>query len=254
MDKTKNNLGVFLKGDKLLVSSLDIAEKYQKSHSKIIRDIKKLIETVPEAQANFGLSEYKDRSGKSNVCYEIDRQGFSMLVMGFTGDKAKRFTYQYTQVFEMMLNKLNKMDTLTGLSPQLQLLINLETEQKKLKKEITDTNKRIDNIGDIIKISAVNWREETNSMVLKIANKQGGYCYAGKIRDEIYSTLEDRFGVNLTIRLTNKRNKMKREGSTNTAIIQANKVDIIASDKKLIEGFVGIVKEMCIKNGIDVIN
>jgi hypothetical protein len=42
-----------------------------------------------EAQSNFGLSTYKDASGKSNPCYLLTRDGFTFTAMGFTGVKAR---------------------------------------------------------------------------------------------------------------------------------------------------------------------
>jgi hypothetical protein len=70
-----------------------------------MRGVKTLIEAVPECQFNFGLTHYNDSQGRNPPCYEMDRQGFSMLVTGFTGTDAKKFTYQYTTAFERMINE-----------------------------------------------------------------------------------------------------------------------------------------------------
>ena len=52
-------------------------------------------------------------------------------------------------------------------------------------------------------------------------------------------------------RLTNKRRRMADEGVCKSKRDRLNKVDVIADDKKLIEIYVAIVKEMAIKYGVD---
>ena len=57
-------------------------------------------------------------------------------------------------------------------------------------------------------------------------------------------------GVSLQIRLTNKRRRMADEGVSKSKRDKLNYLDIIAEDKKLIEGYTAIVKEMAIKYGV----
>ena len=62
--------------------------------------------------------------------------------------------------------------------------------------------------------------------------------------------LDERFKVNLSVRLTNMRRRMAEEGVSKSKRDKANRLDVIAEDKKLIEGFLIIVKEMAIKYGV----
>ena len=57
-------------------------------------------------------------------------------------------------------------------------------------------------------------------------------------------------GVNLKQRRTNKRRKMAEEGVSKTRQEKVTYVDVIADDKKLIEGYLAIVKELAIKYGV----
>lgn len=85
-------------------NSLKVAEYYGKEHKNVIAKIRKFNNLIPElAKLNFKLSEYIDDSGKKNVMFTMDRQGFSMLVNKFTGDEATLFTYKYTKAFERMV-------------------------------------------------------------------------------------------------------------------------------------------------------
>ena len=85
---------------------------------------------------------------------------------------------------------------------------------------------------------------------MRIAQARGGNGYIAQVNQEIYSELNLRMGVNLKQRRTNKRRKMAEEGASKTRQDKVTYVDIIADDKKLIEGYLAIVKEMAIKYGV----
>lgn len=71
------------------------------------------------------------------------------------------------------------------------------------------------------------------------------------IYNEIYRLVEERAGVSLSTRLTNKRRRMADEGICKSKRDKLTKIDIIADDKKLIEIYIAIVKEKAVKAGID---
>lgn len=62
--------------------------------------------------------------------------------------------------------------------------------------------------------------------------------------------LNERMGVDIQCRLTNKRRRMAEEGVCKSKRDKLNPLNVIADDKKLIEGYVAIIKEMSIKYGI----
>lgn len=85
-----------------VVTSLDVAETFEKRHADVLRDIEKLDCSAEFTERNFALSYYKDSSGKSNKMYYITRDGFTILVMGYTGEKAMRFKEAYIRQFNAM--------------------------------------------------------------------------------------------------------------------------------------------------------
>ena len=131
------------------------------------------------------------------------------------------------------------------------MLIKLEVAQKQQEKALADTNKRIDHIGDVIALDTHSWREDARKLIVQIARAQGGNEYLRDVQAEIYKLVDQRGGVSLETRLTNKRRRMADEGVCKSKRDKLNKVDVIADDKKLIEIYVAIVKEMAIKYGID---
>lgn len=94
--------------EQVVTSSRTVAEKFEKRHADVLRAIANL-ECNPEfTQRNFALSSYKDESGKENKEYLITKDGFSMLAMGFTGEKAFKFKEAYINAFNAMEQELKR--------------------------------------------------------------------------------------------------------------------------------------------------
>lgn len=139
---------------------------------------------------------------------------------------------------------------LDTLSPELRLLINMELKQKEQEKALEAMNQRIDDIRDVVALSPNSWRADTKNMIIRIAQRMGGNEYIRDVHTEIYSLVDERAKVSLETRLTNKRRRMADEGVCKSARDKLTKVDVIADDKKLIEIYLAIVKEMAIKYGV----
>ncbi|MBE6822842.1 MAG: phage antirepressor Ant [Ruminococcaceae bacterium] len=168
-------------------------------------------------------------------------------------DMAKHIAMiQRTPEGRAIRQKLIELETdISNLSPELRLLIKLEVAQKQQEKALADTNKRLDHIGDVIALDTRSWREDARKLIVQIARARGGNEYLRDVQSEIYKLVDQRGGVSLETRLTNKRRRMADEGVCKSKRDRLNKVDVIADDKKLIEIYVAIVKEMAIKYGID---
>ena len=135
------------------------------------------------------------------------------------------------------------------LSPELRLLINMELKQKEQSKAIEEVNQRVEDIRDVVALNPNSWRSDARSLIVRIAHQMGGNEYIWEVQTEIFSLVDERAGVSLETRLTNKRRRMADEGVAKTMRGKLNKVDVIAEDKKLIEIYIAIVKEMAVKYG-----
>lgn len=88
--------------DKITTTSLVIAEMFQKEHKNVLRSIEDL-ECSDEFRAlNFELSSYKTLQNKKMPMYYITKDGFMMLAMGFTGEKAAKFRERFIAAFNAM--------------------------------------------------------------------------------------------------------------------------------------------------------
>ena len=93
---------------KILVSSREVAEKFGKRHTHVLDVIKGFKEDLSTADfsALFILDEYKASNGKMNIEYLMNRDGFSLLAMGFTGKKALEWKLKFIDAFNQMEEKL----------------------------------------------------------------------------------------------------------------------------------------------------
>lgn len=93
---------------KIKTNSLKIAEHFNKRHDNVLRDIQNLECSKEFTALNFEGSEYLDASGKVNLMYEITRDGFTFLAMGFTGKEAARWKEAYIAAFNALEAELNR--------------------------------------------------------------------------------------------------------------------------------------------------
>ncbi len=143
------------------------------------------------------------------------------------------------------------------LSPELQMFAQMldamaksEVEQKRQAEKLERLDNKVDSIKDVVALNPNDWRKDTSNLIVKMAQNLGGNENIRVLREESYKYLNERMGVSLKIRLTNKRRCMAEEGVSKSKRDKLNPLDVIADDKKLIEGYVAIVKEMAIKYGI----
>lgn len=85
-----------------VVTSLDIAETFGKEHKNVLRDIRELECSEEFNRLNFELTSYRDSMNRSQDMYYMTRDGFTILVMGYNGEKAMRFKEAYIRQFNAM--------------------------------------------------------------------------------------------------------------------------------------------------------
>lgn len=114
---------VFLQNDQPLTTSLKVAEVFEREHKNVVRDIENLIadceKMASESESSkvspremFQKSSYKvEGNFKEYPMYLINRDGFTLLAMGFTGKKALQFKLKYIQAFNAMEQDLIKIAT-----------------------------------------------------------------------------------------------------------------------------------------------
>lgn len=95
--------------NEVYTTSLIIANVFEKRHDNIIAQIKALPQDEFNA-LNFKAVEYKDKKGELRPCYNLTSDGFSLLVMGFTGEKAYKWKIEFIKAFNEMEKRLKNLE------------------------------------------------------------------------------------------------------------------------------------------------
>ncbi|CDN28991.1 Rha family transcriptional regulator [Lactiplantibacillus plantarum] len=123
---------VIMKNKQAVTSSLQVAEVFEKNHRDVLEAIRMKMHSAEfsaQYQKMFVEGSYKDKSGKSNPMYYMNRDGFAFIVMGFTGRKADSFKLQYIKAFNSMEEQA-KLPTSPREIARLALQANEETNQR----------------------------------------------------------------------------------------------------------------------------
>lgn len=95
---------VFINDKEVMTDSLIVAEAFGKRHDHVIRDIEKIVVSISDISTapKFGVSEYKDSTGRSLPKYNLCRDSLMLLVMGYGGKRAMQIKINYINAFNAM--------------------------------------------------------------------------------------------------------------------------------------------------------
>lgn len=101
---------VLIKNDEEVTTSLKVAESFGKRHNNVIQAIENLMGgllKIEDTQQMFKKGRYRhEQNGQYYPMYYMNRDGFSLLVMGFTGNKAMEWKLKYIAAFNEMEKEL----------------------------------------------------------------------------------------------------------------------------------------------------
>lgn len=110
MSNINNEIQVFNNNGELVVSSRQIAENFGKRHADVLELINEILKTENSVLRFFHESTYKVQgNNKSYPEYLMNRDGFCLLVMGFTGKEALAWKLKYIEAFNAMEKKLKEL-------------------------------------------------------------------------------------------------------------------------------------------------
>lgn len=126
---------VKMRGKDAVCDSLDVAEHFGKQHRNIIQTIDNLTAENSAVKELFKKSTYKADNGQQYRRYFMNRDGFSLLVMGFTGQAALEWKMKYIEAF-------NHMEQLLA-QKQTQVYKDTRSYQKAIRQQETDAIKNL---------------------------------------------------------------------------------------------------------------
>lgn len=98
----------FGREERAVCTSLDVAETFEKRHNNVLADVRTIQRQISSAEfsALFQEETYVAENGKKNPVFIMSRDGFTLLAMGYTGEKAMRFKLAYIAQFNAMEDAL----------------------------------------------------------------------------------------------------------------------------------------------------
>ncbi|MFB1100853.1 antA/AntB antirepressor family protein [Terribacillus sp. JSM ZJ617] len=131
----------------------------------------------------------------------------------------------------------------------LQGTINQLVEQDK---RVTQLENSVSNISNIVSITSVGWRNKVEVILKKIAQKWTGIEPYRSVRSLSYDRFEKRAGCNLNIRLNNRKERAAAQGMPKSYVNKINRLDVIQEEKRLVEIYIQVVKEMALEFRVDI--
>ena len=208
---------VIMKDKQAVTSSLQVAEVFDKQHKHVMEAIKNKLNSAENSallENMFVEGQYTASNGKSNPMYYMNRDGFSFIVMGFTGHKADGFKLQYIKAFNEMEQQV-KFQVPSTLPEALRLAADQAEKISVLQPKADYTDKMLANPGlETTSVIAKNYgysTREFNKLLhgLGIQYKQGKtWLLYAKYQDQGYTHVEP-YGYTNSDGIEKVRNTMK---------------------------------------------
>ena len=228
-----------------VASSRQIAENFGKEHRNVMRDIENLMTAgvlKNEQTPMFYKTEYvHEQNGQKYPMYLMNRDGFSLLVMGFTGKAALEWKLKYIQAFNEMEKKLAQPQIPQGNSLQA---LNLLVKSLKLEEQ-NELNRQA------FTMNPGNWRENATAVVGSIVLKKTGGEMKGsspvyeEVWNEIYDMMKSDFHKDMKKRKMNLKKEFPKRKFSNLEVI-----DRAGDRNQLISILQSVLCKMCIRYGV----
>lgn len=170
---------------KAITTSLLVAQKFGKRPNHVNDAIKEILTCAEKSADLFTESRYTDSYGRLQFCYTMGRDGFSLLVMGFTGQKALQFKLDFIAAFNKMEEALKKIQTPQTFADALRLAADQQELIEKQRKQLTyqeprvrfaeavETSTRSILIGELAKILKQNGVEIGQNRLFEVLRSYG---------------------------------------------------------------------------------
>ncbi|MGV2979856.1 Rha family transcriptional regulator [Camelimonas sp. ID_303_24] len=139
---------VTIKSDRVVTNSHDVAAYFEKRHADVVRSIRSLDCSREFNERNFASVVYTDAKGEERPMYDMTRDGFVFLAMGFTGAKAAGFKEDYINEFNRMeeeLRKRSQQSIPTDYASALRLAADEHEKRLKLEAKVAEDAPKVEN-------------------------------------------------------------------------------------------------------------
>lgn len=203
---------VIMHDKQVVTTSLALAEVFEKKHQHVLRDIDALKDVSNFGQMFFESNE-PDSYGRNRRIYFMNRDGFTLIAMGYTGSKAMEFKLKYIDAFNRMEEQIKSESQFrlpTNFDEMTLMLSNVMQGQEK---KIEEQGKKVDFLMDLSGLTSSRNKELTKARNKKVIQVCGGSesnsyqdkSLRSKLYNELFKSYRHRFDVNQYVDTPMKR-------------------------------------------------
>lgn len=239
-----------------VVSSREVAGHFGKEHKDTLESIRQILAAENSATKSMFYETTFENRGKQYPMYLMNRDGFSLLAMGFTGKAALEWKLKYIEAFNQMEKQLTEQKAASldpSLPPELAMVEGLLNSmkqvcmtQKQQGTAIEQVTQRMDVMCEAMTTSVNDdWRTACTNAIRAVAFKRGGGKHYEAVWSEVYDELLGN-GFDIRRRLENRRKNAIAAGMSKSFVNKINALDVIADskDKKLTSAFISSVRRI----------
>ena len=173
---------VIMHNRQAVTTSLQVAKSFEKQHKNVLQSIQNLAAENSATRNMFVEGTYVNR-GKEYPMVYMNRDGFSLLAMGFTGAKALQFKLAYIEAFNEMEDNLRQHPQPLTLPEQIQIIAQ---GYDGLANDVEDIKNRMGLPGNM----AHTFSKRRNAKVIEVLGGKKSNAYEDKtVRSRVYRAL-----------------------------------------------------------------
>lgn len=262
-----------------VTTSLKIAEVFGKPHNDVLKRIRSAHENykinegkISHVSFPFVEAAYKDTKGEERPMFYLTEEGFSFVVMGFTGDKAALWKWKYISAFKAMQEKLSKKQqkpmTLAEITlNNCQAIVDLERKAIQHDQDIQDLKSAVSELqhpfnrsnSNLFRLNRQVGDHEERIQTIEAFSEDKGPAEAIRVLIEdaharypeysyqdlyaqFYDTLRTQCGIKLSVRLSQLKKRRREQGWSESKIKKISLLDAITANPDIWEQVRGIIK------------
>ena len=195
---------VIMHDQQAVTTSLKVAEIFEKEHKNVMQSIKNLTAENSAVKKMFVEDSYLNSRNQQQPMYYMNRDGFTLLAMGFTGSKAMEFKLKYIDAFNKMEKQIKeetKFRLPTNLNEMSTMFYSVMKDQDK---KIEEQGEKVNFLMNLSGLTSPRNKELTKARNKKIIQVCGGSesnsyqdkSLRSKLYNELFKSYRHRFDVN----------------------------------------------------------
>lgn len=204
---------VIMHDQQAVTTSLKVAEIFEKKHQHVMESIRKLTVENSTVRKMFVEDSYLNSRNQQQPMYYMNRDGFTLLAMGFTGSKAMEFKLKYIDAFNKMEKQIKeetKFRLPTNLNEMSTMFYSVMEDQDK---KIEEQGEKVNFLMNLSGLTSPRNKELTKARNKKVIQVCGGSesnsyqdkSLRSKLYNELFKSYRHRFDVNQYVDTPMKR-------------------------------------------------